>query len=98
MSQQDGLRINFAEVEDRFGAIPANTYLVTIVKGEVKTSKPESPKYPNCPYINWQLKVKDGDYAGRVVFHINMLHEDFYSNLKETLAACGFDVTGEVAF
>ena len=74
-----------------FEPIPAGVYVAEIVKSELKTTKDGTGKY-----ISLQLKVVDGDHAGRLVFEmLNIVNKNQTAvdianrNLKSIVVACG---------
>lgn len=65
MASLSGVNTN-AEPQDDFSVLPAGEYKVVIAKEEVKASKSS----PGSEYLNLQVKVIDGEYKNRTVFHI----------------------------
>lgn len=57
--------VNFADVQE-FEALPEDEYLAIIEKAEMRLPTEEG----KFPYINLQMKVTEGEFAGRVVFTI----------------------------
>lgn len=59
------LRVNFSDVKDQsFEAKPKGWYTVKITDCEVRTTKPTA-KNPNQEYLNLELTIVEGDYAGK---------------------------------
>jgi len=76
---------------DEFSLLPVGKYLAQVVKSEIKETKSGTGKY-----ISLQLKIVDGDYAGRVVFdNINFINANDIAQkigqqqLKALSEACG---------
>lgn len=92
------MRIDFSTVETKtFEPIPAGRYNVVVTdfkQGEAS----DRAKNPGAPTISWRLDVEDGDYEGRVVWENMTIVENSLWRLKSFLAACGFDVDGEIDF
>ena len=71
--------IDFSEVES-FAAIPQDEYPVIVEEVEMRQS--QSSEYP---YLNWKLKVTEGEYEGRFVWMMTSLSPKSLWRLKETL-------------
>lgn len=69
------------------GRLPDGMYQAEVVKCEVR----ESPKTGE-PYLAWDLRVKDGQYAGRMIFRRNQLRDENMPYLKKDLAAAGLEL------
>lgn len=79
-----GLRINFAEVESSFEPLPEGQYEVVIETVEVRESKSS-----DNDYLNWQFKVLDDEYEGRMLWMITSLSERALFRLKDVFLALG---------
>jgi hypothetical protein len=72
-------KIDFEEVES-FAAIPQAEYPVVVEEVELRES--QSSEYP---YLNWKLKVTEGEYEGRFVWMMTSMSPKALWRLKETL-------------
>jgi uncharacterized protein DUF669 len=71
--------IDFNEVES-FAAIPQGEYAVIVEEVEMRES--QSSEYP---YLNWKLKVTEGEHEGRYVWMMTSLSPKALWRLKESL-------------
>lgn len=83
-----GIRINFAEVEGSFEPLPEGTYECVIEVVEVRESNSS-----DNDYLNWELKVLDGEFENRKLWMITSLGDRALWKLKDTLVA--LEVIGE---
>jgi hypothetical protein len=81
--------VNFAEVSEGFGVIPAGWYAVRIDNYETRKTNADAKKYPNCPMINWTFKVTGDFMKGRNVWGNTLIHPDQLGNIKSMLRATG---------
>jgi len=72
-------KIDFEEVES-FAAIPAAEYPVVVEEVEMRES--QTSEYP---YLNWKLKVTEGEHEGRFVWMMTSMSPKALWRLKETL-------------
>lgn len=72
-------KIDFEEVES-FAALPQGEYNVVVEEVEMRES--QSSEYP---YLNWKLKVTEGEYIGRFVWMMTSTSPKALWRLKETL-------------
>lgn len=79
-----GLKINFAEVESSFEPLPEGQYECIIETVEVRESKSS-----DNDYLNWQFKVLDDEYEGRMLWMITSLSEKALFRLKDVFLALG---------
>jgi hypothetical protein len=73
--------IDFSEVES-FAAIPEDEYAVVVEEVEMR----EGDK---APYLNWKLKVTEGEFEGRFQWMMTSLSPKALWRLKETLENLG---------
>lgn len=67
------------------GAVPEDNYAVRVED----VTQEEGPK---APYLNFELKITEGKYKGKKLWHICTLSPDGLWNLRTTLEAGGQDV------
>lgn len=77
--------IDFSDVAD-FQALPKGDYPVMVESVELRQSQTS-----DNPYLNFSLRVTEGEYSNRVLFMINSLSAKSLWRLKETLRALGFE-------
>lgn len=77
-----GIKINFGEVESSFEPIPEGRYDCIVEVVEVRESKSS-----DNDYLNWELKVTDGEFADRRLWMITSLSEKALFRLKDTYLA-----------
>lgn len=91
------MKINFADTETQdFEPLPSGWYNVAVTDGELRESKSE--KNPGSQYIHWEYTVQDGDHANRKLWDNTTLLPHALFSLKGLLAACGFNVEGDLDF
>jgi hypothetical protein len=110
----EAMKIDFTDVEGQqtFDPIPAGKYIVEVTDYREGTAK-DTAKNPGAATVSWQLTVEslsNGDthltnregkeikVEGRTVWENMTLVENSFWRLKAFLAACGFDVEGEIDF
>jgi hypothetical protein len=108
------IKIDFTDVEGQqtFEPIPSGKYLVEVTDYREGTAS-ENAKNPGAPTISWELTVqstlngdetvvgsdgKDLKVEGRKVWENMTIVPASFWRLKALLAACGFDVSGEIDF
>ncbi len=80
-----GLKVNFAEVESgSFDPVPEGRYDVIIDRVEVRESKSSDHNY-----LNWELKIADGEYEDRLLWMITSLSPRALFRLKDVFMALG---------
>jgi hypothetical protein len=83
--------MNFADVQaPTFEPVKAGWYGCAITNTELRTTSAESKKYPNCPMINVEFTVQEGDNANRKFWRNYLLHPDFAGFLKQLFIAAGW--------
>lgn len=87
------MKINFADVEGSFEALPEGAYPVVIEKVERRESKSSEHDY-----LNWELTVTDGEHKERKLWMITSLSPRALWKLKDVLDALGYDTEGELDF
>jgi hypothetical protein len=75
------VKVDFSKARD-FEALPVGAYPVTVEATEIRDGK-------NYPYINWEFKVKTGEFAGRKLWMISSMSPDATWSLKAALRALG---------
>lgn len=75
------VKVDFSKARD-FEALPIGPYPVIVEGTEIREGK-------NYPYVNWEFKVKTGEFAGRKLWMISSLSPDATWSLKATLRALG---------
>lgn len=86
------LQINFSDVPDsNIALIPDGNYLVSIGGVEIKESSDKTGHY-----LQWDLTVADGDYAGTKLTYRCSLKQNALWRLKGDLRSLGIDVSGEL--
>lgn len=79
-----GIKVNFAEVESSFEPLPEGRYECIVETVEVRESKSS-----DNDYLNWELKVTDGEFEDRRLWMITSLSERALFRLKDTFLALG---------
>lgn len=77
--------IDFTGVSSGFEVIPEGQYPVAVFKIEQKDGQ------SGFPYLNWTLKIQEGDQANRNLFFMTSLKPEALWKLKESLLALGYD-------
>lgn len=76
--------IDFTGVSDGFTIIPEGVYPVSVFKVEQKMSQAQKP------YINWTLKITEGEFQGRQMFYTSSLQPQCLWSLKVALKNLGY--------
>lgn len=79
-----GIKVNFAEVESSFEPLPEGRYECIVETVEVRESKSS-----DNDYLNWEMKVTDGEFEDRRLWMITSLSERALFRLKDTFLALG---------
>jgi hypothetical protein len=79
-----GIKIDFSEVESSFEPIPEGRYECIVETVEVRESKSS-----DNDYLNWEMKVTEGEHADRRLWMITSLSEKALFRLKDTFLALG---------
>lgn len=74
--------INFADVEGGFETLPEGLYPFVIEKVEVRESKSSEHNY-----LNWELKINDGEHDGQRLWMITSLSPRALFRLKDVFEA-----------
>lgn len=78
------ISVDFTDVETR-SVIPEDDYAVKVVD----VTEEEGDK---GPYLNWELKITEGEHKGTTLWHITSLTPQSLWNLRATLEALGEEV------
>lgn len=79
-----GIRIDFSEVEDSFEALPEGRYECIVEDCQVRESKSSDNNY-----LNWELKIVDGEYEDRRVWIGTSFSPKALSGMKTVLVNIG---------
>lgn len=79
-----GLKINFAEVESSFEALPEGRYDCVIDRVEVRESQSSEHDY-----LNWTFKILEDDHEGRLLWLITSLSPRALFRLKDVYLELG---------
>ena len=78
------ISINFAEVTGGFEKLPEGPHPVIVEKVEVRESKSSENNY-----LNWELKVSEGEHEGSRLWMITSLSPKALFRLKDVFEALG---------
>lgn len=78
-------KVDFTNVSEGGGKLPAGSYVCKITKVEVKDGA-------KGKYLNWELTVGTGPEKGGKIYHITSLTVKALFKLREFMIACGLDV------
>jgi hypothetical protein len=79
-----GIKIDFSEVESSFEPLPEGRYECIVETVEVRESKSS-----DNDYLNWEMKVTEGEHADRRLWMITSLSEKALFRVKDTFLALG---------
>ena len=83
-SKKGKLSIDFSDTDSR-KTVPEGDYTLEVVKVEEKEGQ-------KAPYLSWEFKVAEGDYAGSKVWNNTSLSASALWNLRIHLEALGYDI------
>lgn len=76
--------VDFAGVTTS-GSVPEDNY-------QVKVEDATLEEGPKAPYVQFKLKISEGEFKGKLLYHICTLAHDGLFNLKATLEALGIEI------
>lgn len=84
------INVDLSNVQEGAKSIPEGSYVVSVVKTEIKKSNNSG-----SDYIAIEFEVIEGKHKGAKLFHNCSLQPQALFNLKAVLAALGFDIPGK---
>lgn len=85
-----GIRVNFAEVEEKdFAAFPSGTYNAKVTDAEDVEVKNQGKLDAGTPGTKWEFTIQDGPEAGKKCWTNTWLAPNSIWALKQLLAATG---------
>ena len=81
-----GISVDFSDTE-KAGVVEEGDYLVEVTEVEQKTSESSG-----ADYLSFELKITEGEFAGKKLFHNCSLQPQALFNLRAVLEALGMEV------
>lgn len=95
MSEKE-LTIDFSDVQaDEFTIVPKGKYEVEVVEIKLGQREPRDEDDHPAPYLNFQLKITEGEYENRRLFMVASFSEKAIGRTKALLETFGVDVQGK---